>query len=283
MRITPLEIRRKTFEKKIRGFDKDEVNAFLGSLSQEWERLLDENKELRVKQEYADLEVKKLREVENSLYKTLKTAEDTGSHLIDQANRAAELHLKETQLNAEVIMRETKSKSKRILEETESQAKNIIGEMQDAIKELAKSYQNIEYHRDSLIGELQNIILDITDRINRSGKQQRHFKLEDYLIKVKNLVRESEGLTSEDSMITAMPIMEPIPKIAKDDLEAAEKLEQFIISKEEGNAVKKGRLVEEDRDEAFATSEKTKSKKKPDVPKNQSSDADNESSFFDQI
>ena len=63
MRITPLEIRRKTFEKKIRGFDKDEVNAFLGSLSQEWERLLNENKELRVKQEYADLEVKKLREI----------------------------------------------------------------------------------------------------------------------------------------------------------------------------------------------------------------------------
>ena len=44
MKITPLEIRQKTFEKNIRGFDKDEVNAFLISLSSEWEKLLDEIK-----------------------------------------------------------------------------------------------------------------------------------------------------------------------------------------------------------------------------------------------
>ena len=49
MKITPLEIRQKTFEKKLRGFDKDEVNAFLLSMSNEWERILDENKELRIK------------------------------------------------------------------------------------------------------------------------------------------------------------------------------------------------------------------------------------------
>jgi len=45
MKITPLEIRQKDFEKKMRGYDKDEVNAFLQSLSQEWERTLDETKE----------------------------------------------------------------------------------------------------------------------------------------------------------------------------------------------------------------------------------------------
>ena len=47
MKITPLEIRQKSFEKEFRGYDKDEVNAYLRSLSQEWEKLLDELKELR--------------------------------------------------------------------------------------------------------------------------------------------------------------------------------------------------------------------------------------------
>ena len=47
MKITPLEIRQKAFEKALRGYDKDEVNAFLLSLSQEWERALDDTKELR--------------------------------------------------------------------------------------------------------------------------------------------------------------------------------------------------------------------------------------------
>ena len=30
MKVTPLEIRKKSFEKVFRGYDKDEVNAFLG-------------------------------------------------------------------------------------------------------------------------------------------------------------------------------------------------------------------------------------------------------------
>ena len=59
MRVTPLEIRQKTFEKHFRGYDKDEVNGFLLTLSQEWERIVDENKELRIKLEATDREVTK--------------------------------------------------------------------------------------------------------------------------------------------------------------------------------------------------------------------------------
>ena len=51
MKITPIEIRQKTFEKHFRGYDKEEVNAFLLTLSQEWERLVDENKESRFRLE----------------------------------------------------------------------------------------------------------------------------------------------------------------------------------------------------------------------------------------
>lgn len=232
MRITPLEIKRKTFEKKIRGFDKDEVNAFLASLSQEWERLLNENNELKIKQETTDLEVKKLREVENSLFKTLKTAEDTGANMIDQANKAAELHLREAQMNSEAVMRETKSKASRIIEDAENQAKNLIVEMQDTIKDLAKNYESIENHRDSLIGELQHIILDITERINKASNQKRTFKVEDHLIKVRKLVQKSRSPIIDEEPIKQSDSLTPIPKISKDDVVATEKLSEFIKSKE---------------------------------------------------
>ena len=74
MKITPLEIRQKTFEKIFRGYDKDEVNAYLQSLSMEWERMLEENKKLELKIENLVEEVNKLRDLESSLFKTLKTA-----------------------------------------------------------------------------------------------------------------------------------------------------------------------------------------------------------------
>ena len=99
MKITPIEIRQKTFERTFRGYDKDEVQGFLQILSAEWERIIDEKKELSIKLESAEREITKLREVENSLYKTLKTAEDTGASMIEQANKAAELQLKETLMN----------------------------------------------------------------------------------------------------------------------------------------------------------------------------------------
>ena len=95
MKITALDIRQKTFEKSFRGVDKDEVQAFLNTISQQWERLGDENRELRLKLEHAQQDVQKMREVESSLYRTLKTAEDTGNNITEQAQRDAALRVRE--------------------------------------------------------------------------------------------------------------------------------------------------------------------------------------------
>src|SRR3954468_2628336 len=119
MKITPLEIRQKSFEKNFRGYERDEVHGFLLTLSQEWERMQDENKELRIKLEGAEREVLKLREVEGSLYKTLKTAEDTGANVIEQARMAADLHIKESHINAELMLQEAKSRAKDTIDESE--------------------------------------------------------------------------------------------------------------------------------------------------------------------
>ncbi len=103
MKITPLEIRQKTFEKVFRGYDKDEVQAFLNLMSQEWERTLDETKELKIRLKGIENEVEKLREVESSLFKTLKTAEDTGANIMEQANKTAELQIRESQIKRSKI------------------------------------------------------------------------------------------------------------------------------------------------------------------------------------
>src|SRR5271154_4102819 len=148
MKITPLEIRQKQFERTLRGYDKDEVSAFLLSLSQEWERMQDEAKEMRIKLEATEREVVKLREVESSLYKTLKTAEDTGSNMIEQANKAAELHLKETQFKAEQMLNEVKAKAKDTMELAEDTAKQMLGEMEERLKGMVQQYKTIESQRD---------------------------------------------------------------------------------------------------------------------------------------
>ncbi len=175
MKITPLEIRQKAFEKVLRGYDKDEVNAFLQTLSQEWERLIDENKEIRMKQEATEREVSKLREVESSLYKTLKTAEDTGANVIGQANKTAELILRENQMRADSILNEAKMKSKNTIEEAEMISKQMLEEMEEQLKTLGQHYKTLELHRDNLLSDLKRMAGETIDRVERAKTAARDF------------------------------------------------------------------------------------------------------------
>jgi cell division initiation protein len=186
MKITPIEIRQKTFEKHFRGYDKEEVNAFLITLSQEWEKVIDENKEYRFRLDAAEKEIKKLREVENSLYKTLKTAEDTGATLIAQAQKTAELNMKESQMKAEVTINDAKMKAKSIIEEAESRARTALEDMQNELRDLERHYKNLEAYRDNLISDLKHFSGDLNEKINRAYSQIKRMNfdihLKDYTI-----------------------------------------------------------------------------------------------------
>ena len=188
MKITPLEIRQKTFEKAFRGLDKDEVHAYLASLSQEWEKSLDETKELRIKLDASEREVEKLREVESSLFKTLKTAEDTGANMIDQATKTAELHMRETQIRAEAIMNDAKAKAKSTLEEAEIRARQAMEEMEERIKGLVQTYKTLENYRDDLLSEIRAVAQDAMEKADRVKSQIKHFDPEEYVFKTKSMV-----------------------------------------------------------------------------------------------
>ena len=181
MRITPLEIRQKAFEKVLRGFDKDEVNAYLQSLSQEWERTLDDVKEIRIKYEATEREVSKLREVESSLYKTLKTAEDTGAHVIDQANKTAELMLREAQMNADSMMNEAKTKAKNAIEEAEFISRQMLAEMEERLKTLGQHYKTLELHKDNLLSDMKRLAGETIDRVDRAKTAARDFDPDQHL------------------------------------------------------------------------------------------------------
>ena len=168
MKITPLEIRQKTFEKAFRGLDKDEVYAFLMTLSQQWEKLLDENKDLRMKLDASHRETQKLREVESSLYKTLKTAEDTGSSIVEQANKAAELRGREAELKANELLNQARNQARQVLEEATKQSEKLLAEMQQEVKALEQDYQRMEGHLDTMVRDLKNLANEALERAEKT-------------------------------------------------------------------------------------------------------------------
>ncbi|KOY84618.1 hypothetical protein AD998_19400 [bacterium 336/3] len=169
MKITPIEIRQKTFEKKaFGGYDKDEVTAFLQALSQEWEKLNNDLREFKLKLEMAEKEVGQLRQVESSLFKTLKTAEDTGSHIIEQAKKDAELKVKEAQLKADEILNDARSQSKNLVQKADMKAKSMLQQTLSEMKKMKGECSMLEDYKENLLSELKNISYSILDRVNRS-------------------------------------------------------------------------------------------------------------------
>ncbi|MBC6610666.1 DivIVA domain-containing protein [Hymenobacter sp. BT507] len=173
MKISALDIRQKTFEKAFRGLDADEVNAFLLTLSQQWERMGDENRDLRNKLDYATQEVQKMREIESSLYRTLKTAEDTGQNITEQAQRNAEIRLREAQLQAEELLSQARQKARTLVEDAYKQAERSVTEMQVEVSRLNQEHQRLEGVLDSLVRDLQHLATDTMEKADKARNRPK--------------------------------------------------------------------------------------------------------------
>ena len=191
MKITPLEIRQKTFEKVFRGYDKDEVDAYLQSLSMEWERMLDENKELYHKIEILESESKKLRELESSLYKTLKTAEDTGATLIEQAKKETDLQIKESSFKAESIMNEARNKAKGLVENAESRKRRILDEMINKARMMESLFNQMTDLKEKVAGQVKNYSTDLMERIEKLEKKSDDIQIQDIVDEARKIYNSS--------------------------------------------------------------------------------------------
>ncbi|NML63957.1 DivIVA domain-containing protein [Hymenobacter sp. RP-2-7] len=174
MKITALDIRQKTFEKSFRGVDKDEVQAFLNMLSQQWERMGEENRELRLKLDHTMHDVQKLREVESSLYRTLKTAEDTGNSITEQAQRDADLRRREAQLQAEHTLADARQRARAIVDEAYQTAAATVADMQKEVGGLGQECQRLEQQLDTLVHSLHHLATEALDKAQRAGARPKN-------------------------------------------------------------------------------------------------------------
>lgn len=292
MKISPLEIRQKTFEKNFRGYDKDEVDAYLQALSFEWERMNNDYRDVKEKLVIADRDVQKMREVESSLYKALKTAEDTGTNIVDQATKTAHLHLKEAQMDAEALMNEAKSQAKNMLEEAEDAVKSAVDQVKHDLLQLEHDYKLIENQRDNLLAELKAIANDSLEKANRYQERfaSAKFKLPKIEVntensftssfsekpKQKNIIVEDKTFeepetptTEEDFVLIEKEIEQPTSNVTQEPEEEITSFE-FEVNTSFPNDDDENDLETEEPETPQQEEEKPKPK-------------DDRSSFFDQL
>ncbi|MBD3220157.1 DivIVA domain-containing protein [bacterium] len=106
MRITPLDVRKQEFKRGMRGYDADEVRAFLVNLADEYEAVLVDNKQLRERLVEQDEKLAEYRNLERTLRDTLMTAEKVTQEARDNARREGEMLLAEARQRVERVLAE---------------------------------------------------------------------------------------------------------------------------------------------------------------------------------
>ena len=110
MRITPLDIYQREFsKKKIGGLDENEVYEFLKKVGREYEMVYSENKSLKDQSERLTSQMKDYLELEKTLKQTLISAQKASGDLRNNAEKEAELIVKEAEIQGERILDEAKS------------------------------------------------------------------------------------------------------------------------------------------------------------------------------
>ena len=115
MRLSPIDVRQQQFTTKFfRGFDRQEVDAFLDDVADDFEGLLRENAGLREQVSSHEERSRGLGETERTLKDTLVTTQRVAEEMKEGAKRDAQLLLREAALNADKLVEEARAEEAKL-------------------------------------------------------------------------------------------------------------------------------------------------------------------------
>jgi cell division initiation protein len=201
MKINPSDIKQKTFTLKTfgKGFDREEVSAFLALLAQDWELLLDQNKEQKIKIELLEKEVNKLKEVETSLFRTLKTAEDTSANLVDQARRTSELKMRESQIKSDVILNDARNQAREIVQKAQMRARQVMDEMLQEMKRQERDSEDLQRYRNNFLVEFKMFLQEGFEKLGHFDQKPANRFFEEKVRQAQDWIEEKNEIIDQNS------------------------------------------------------------------------------------
>jgi len=142
MRITPLDIQQKEFATKFRGFDMEEVDAFLELIREEMEELLRDNSNLREESKRLEKQLKEYKNIETTLKDTLVSTQQMVEEYRNNAAKEADLIKKEAELKSDEMIKQAQEKVVKIHEDI-TDLKGIRRHFKEEVKRLIESHMTM--------------------------------------------------------------------------------------------------------------------------------------------
>jgi cell division initiation protein len=158
MKVTPLDLRQQRFKSAMRGFEKDEVLAFLAEVAEDYEQALRETDRLRDELTRAEASLDEHREHERNLRNTLLTAQKLADEIRNNAEQESRRMVREAEGRAELLLQK---------------AQGRLEEVQREIDNLRLKRRDVESSLESTIAALRNSL----DYIRQQDVKEREDKV----------------------------------------------------------------------------------------------------------
>ncbi len=251
MKLSPLDIKKQTFQKKVRGFDTQEVTFFLDEVADSYEELLQERNQLSDKVIELETNLKRYSEVEQTLKDTLITAQESSTRSIENSQQKATL-----------IIREAELKANKILQEAEQQEAKIQERIYSLISEKRNFAAKLKHLASSQIEFVTMIEQEIDEsQFNKllSNEPQPEIIQEEIEVLEKEVeILEEEIATNEVEVFEEVETPQEEEKIIiGEPREFVEKEEETEIIEEKVEEIAEPETFEEEETETFEEVEKT--------------------------
>jgi cell division initiation protein len=141
MRVSPTDIRQQSFTVRLfRGFDLQEVDAFLEDVAEDLEFAIKENTALREQLTAMEERMRAVGEREKILQETLVATQRVTEEMKEAAKREAGLHVREAELQGEKIVESARGEEARILNDVQM-LKRTRRQLVEEIRSTLETYQ----------------------------------------------------------------------------------------------------------------------------------------------
>jgi cell division initiation protein len=148
--LTPLEIQKQTFARAIKGYNTDEVRAYLHLVAEEIERLVRENDRLLRESSVLREDLEDHSNRERILKDTLLSAQKVAEDLTHNARKEAELIVKDAELLSE----------------------RLIGQAMQRVGDLERSIQDLKLERKMARNKLQSTLDTIQQMVILDAEEE---------------------------------------------------------------------------------------------------------------
>lgn len=137
--LTPVDVRRFEFGTALRGYDKARVDQFREQVAEELERLARANQELETKARGFHEQLRAFRERDKALNEALVSAQQMRQETREQADREAQLIVREAQADADRTAREARVAADELVEAAKVEVRKLERQV-DALERMRRSY-----------------------------------------------------------------------------------------------------------------------------------------------